>query len=83
MTVKLCVHEFRIGDVDDPDIYAAEPIYQWQQTEAGQWVMQNAIESPWWTQGADMDTFMYKYKIFAQFSDENALFYQLKYSHRQ
>ena len=31
-----------MGDVDDVDIYAAQPIYQWQQTEQGQWVMANA-----------------------------------------
>jgi hypothetical protein len=31
-----------MGDVDDVDIYVAEPIYQWQQTEQGRWVMENA-----------------------------------------
>ena len=31
-----------MGDVEDPDIYAAEPMWQWQQTTQGQWVMQHA-----------------------------------------
>jgi hypothetical protein len=35
-------HSFNMGDVDDVDIYVAEPIYQWQQTEQGRWVMENA-----------------------------------------
>ena len=30
-----------MGDVDDIDVYVAEPIYKWQQTEQGKWVMQN------------------------------------------
>jgi len=31
-----------MGDVEDPDVYVAEPIYQWQQTDHGRWVMENA-----------------------------------------
>lgn len=31
-----------MGDVEDPDIYAAAPIWQWQQTQQGQWVTQHA-----------------------------------------
>ena len=35
------VHKFRLGDCEDPDIYVAQPIYEWQQTEHGQWVMKH------------------------------------------
>jgi hypothetical protein len=35
-------HSFTMGDVDDVDIYVAEPIWKWQQTEQGQWVMAHA-----------------------------------------
>lgn len=31
-----------MGDVDDLDVYVAQPIYEWQQTEKGRWVMENA-----------------------------------------
>ena len=31
-----------MGDVDDVEIYAAQPIYEWQQTDHGRWVMENA-----------------------------------------
>ena len=30
-----------MGDVDDPEIYAAAPIHEWEQTEQGQWVMEH------------------------------------------
>ena len=35
-------HSFSMGDVDDVDIYVAQPIYEWQQTEQGKWVMEHA-----------------------------------------
>lgn len=82
MTVRLVVHEFGLGDVEDPDIYAAEPIWQWERSDAGRWVMANAIEPPIWKRYSDRDTFAYKYKIVAEFSDQNAVFYQLKYGHQ-
>ena len=34
-------HTFRMGDVEDPELYAAQPIYEWQQTEQGCWVMEH------------------------------------------
>ena len=35
MAVTLVVHEFTLGDVDDPEIYAAVPLYEWQLSDAG------------------------------------------------
>jgi hypothetical protein len=38
------VHKFRMGDCEDPDLYVAQPIYDWQQTEHGKWVMTHGRE---------------------------------------
>ena len=32
---EINVHEILMGDVEDPDLMIAAPIYEWQQTEAG------------------------------------------------
>jgi hypothetical protein len=40
--MRFVFHEFRLSDVDDPDVYAAQPIYEWQQTEQGRWIMEHA-----------------------------------------
>ena len=45
---KVVVHRFKMSDVEDPDIYVAEPIWKWQQTDAGKFVMENAIGQPEW-----------------------------------
>jgi hypothetical protein len=42
------VHEFNMGDVEDPDLYAAQPLYEWQQSEQGKWIMEHAVEPPFW-----------------------------------
>lgn len=33
------IHQFKMGDVEDPELYAAQPIWEWQNTPMGQWVM--------------------------------------------
>ena len=60
------VHSFTMGDVEDPDLYAAEPMIQWEQSEQGQWVMRNAADTPTWHRMADPATYGYKYQIRAK-----------------
>jgi hypothetical protein len=63
---KIVVHTFGIGDVEDPDIYAAQPIWDWQQTDAGKFVMENAINTPSYHQNLDQHTYGYRYAIVAE-----------------
>ena len=63
---RAIVHTFRMGDVEDPEIYAAQPIYEWQQTDAGKFVMENAVEAPVWKQNTDMRNWSYEYVIIAE-----------------
>ena len=60
------VHEFQMGDVEDPDLYAAEPLMAWEKSEAGQWCMKNAADTPTWYRMADPISYGYKYEIRAK-----------------
>jgi hypothetical protein len=60
------VHEFSLGDVEDPDLYAAQPLYDWEHSERGQWVMNNACDIPTWYRMADPTSYGYKYQIRAK-----------------
>jgi hypothetical protein len=73
------VHEFKLGDVEDPDLYAGEPLYQWQQTEAGQWVMEHAVEAPFWHRMVNPYTFGYNYYIIARLSEQDQTYWALKW----
>ena len=78
-TVKVVVHRFSLGDVDDPEIYAAQPIWEWQQTEAGKWVMENAVDEPYWSRHTDFHTVSYQYKIVATLTEADAMWFKLKF----
>ena len=72
-------HSFAMGDVDDVDIYVAEPIWQWQQSEQGQWVMAHAQDLKYYT-SADVNTMGYRVSIRGKIAEGPELTaYLLKY----
>ena len=75
----IVVYKFRMGDVEDPVLYAAQPIYEWQQTEAGRFVMEHAVESPWWVRTVDAATYGFEFAIMARMKEADQTFYILKW----
>ena len=76
---KIVVHSFRVGDAEDPDLYAAEPMWDWQESEKGQWVMKHAVEKPIWQRDVDFSTFGHRYRIIAELPGPRATEYYLKW----
>jgi len=69
-----------MGDVDDIDVYAAQPIYEWQQTEQGQWAMQNAYDLTY-NSLPDLHTFGYRITVTGKIDSGPKLTeYLLKYA---
>lgn len=64
---ELVVHTFSMGDVDDPDLHAAQPLIEWEKSEFGQWVMKNAADTPTWHRHIDPMSYGYQYQIRAKF----------------
>ena len=64
---EVIVHQFSMGDVEDPDLYAAQPLSEWEKSEIGQWVMKNAVDTPSWHRLADPASMGYRYQIRAKF----------------
>lgn len=73
------VHTFRMGDVEDPDLYAAEPMWAWQQSDAGKWVMENAVGIPEWHRHADPATYGWQFTIVAKLTDKHYTYWALKW----
>lgn len=75
----VCVHEFATSDFEDPEIYAAGPLWNWQQSESGQWVIEHAVEQPYWVKHIDHNTYAYRFRIIAQLSEQDQTFFKLKW----
>ena len=75
----VAVHSFTMGDVEDPDLYAAQPIYEWQQSEMGQWVIEHAVETPFWHRTIDPASYGHKYYIIARLREQDQTYWTLKW----
>jgi hypothetical protein len=75
----VCVYEFLLSDVEDPEIYLAGPVSNWQNSESGQWVMTHAAQPPYWIKNMDAASYMYQVRIMARLSEQNQTFYRLKF----
>lgn len=79
VTIKHVVHRIRMGDVEDPDLMVAQPIWEWQQTDQGKWIMQNSIPEPQWIRNFDTNTYGYEYKIVAYLTPKQLTYWKLKF----
>jgi hypothetical protein len=76
----VCVHEFVVDcDVDDPVLYAGEPLLSWQQSAPGAWIMTNSEEKPYWIKDLNPDTYLWRFRVIARLSEPNETFFRLKY----
>lgn len=65
---ELTVFSFILdGSVEDPVMLAAEPLYDWEHSEQGQWVMRNACDTPTWHKSIDSSSYNYKFIVRAKF----------------
>lgn len=70
-----------MGDVEDPDIYVAAPIYEWQETEHGRWVMSHC-KDPTYNIGADPAYMGYRVTLSGPLTESDAVFHELKWGSR-
>ena len=76
------VHAFPMGDVEDPDLDAAQPLYEWQETEAGVWVMEHAADKPYWVRRTDTYNYGFRYYIFARLTESDQVYWQLRWGNK-
>ena len=76
---KVIVHRFRMGDVEDPDLYAAEPLWEWQHSEMGRWVMNKSVETPVWHRQHDQFNYGYQFAVEAFLKGADYSFWVLKW----
>ena len=68
-----------MGDVEDPYLYAAFPIGNWQKTEHGQWCMEHAIGEPEFFCRADPNTYGFRVIITGELTEKDITYLKLKW----
>jgi hypothetical protein len=77
--MKVKVYEFSMSDVDDFEIYVAGPLYNWEKSEQGQWIMANAVETPSWHAGWDHNIYGRRVYIMADLHEKDVTYFNLRW----
>jgi hypothetical protein len=72
------VKELLMGDVEDPYLYAAFPIHEWEQSEEAQWLKTQCDDLVFFCD-ADPASWGFKIRIYAPLTGEALTYYNLKY----
>lgn len=78
-TTRYVVHTIRMGDVEDPDLMVAQPLYDWEKSEAGQWAMKNSNPTPSFHRMVDHLAYGCSYNICVYFTHKQLTYWKLKY----
>lgn len=79
-TIEFVAHIIYMSDVEDPDLFVADPIYKWQQTDEGKWIMKNSNPIPMWKRTYDTKTYFgYAYYIHAYLKPKEYTYWSLKF----
>jgi hypothetical protein len=76
----MILHSFSIGDVEDPILYAASPLLDWEKSEQGQFAMTHTKTPPVWHCMPDPTSFGSRVIITGEFREaQDETYYKLKY----
>jgi hypothetical protein len=67
-----------MGDVEDPELYAAWPLGEFMDTEKGHWIRNNCRD-PQYIIRPDPSTHGHRVIVYGELSDTDATFFQLKW----
>ncbi len=78
-SITYTVKVLRVGDVEDPDLYVGQHIWEWQETDEGKWIMKHSNPLPSWHRSVDRITYGYKYDIKAYLTPKQLTYFKLKF----
>ena len=73
------VKEIRMGDVEDPYLYAAFPIAEWERTEEAEYVKKHSNGELVFFCDNDINSWGFKIRIYAPLEGQALTYYNLKY----
>jgi len=77
--MRVLVHSIEMGDVEDPEIYAADPIIKFEKTEQGLWLKEHSYEQMEFIIRPNSGTYGFIIYLFAWLRDKDLTYYSLKW----
>lgn len=77
---EIVVHRFEVDWCEDAVVSAGAPLYDWEQSEAGKWVKEHAVETPRWERFQDWRGFSQQFAVIARLTEQDQTYFRLAYT---
>ena len=68
-----------MGDVEEPELYAAAPILEWEKSEKGRWLHEHSRQQMEYIVRPNSETYGWMVIIFAWLEEQDITYYRLKW----
>ena len=75
---RITFHEFTLGDVEDPELYAAFPLGEFMDTEKGHWIKKHCSDPQYIIRPCPA-SYGTKVIVYGEVDEKSAVFYELKW----
>ena len=76
---RILFHEFKMGDVEDPYLYAAQPLHEFMQTEKGLWIKEHAHDPTFLIQ-SDIANYGHIVRIYGYLGPDAETYFRLRWA---
>jgi hypothetical protein len=77
--LTITFHTFNLGDVEDPELYAAFPLGEFMDSDKGQWIKKHCND-PKYIIRPDPNTYGNRVIVYGEVEDKSATEYYLKWT---
>ena len=78
--MRIRVASMFLGDVEDPELYAAEPLLSFEKSDKGQWLKKHSYRDMEYSIIPDHEKMGFIVGVFAWLDEKEMLLYKLKWS---
>jgi hypothetical protein len=76
---NVVVHRFFVAECEDPDIYAAQPMWEWENSEQGKFIKDCAVGTPTFHKQLNYRELTYEFVITAELPSKKLTEFYLKW----
>jgi len=77
-TSRVIFKTIKLGDCEDPELYAAFPIAEWERSEQGEWAKDNATNLAWYLE-EDFGNWGFRVRIEGNLQGESLTYFFMRW----
>ena len=76
---QIIAYRFKVSDVEDPYLYIASPLADWEKSDKGSFIMKHSVTQPRWERNLNLEFMGHDFIIIAELEESKLSEYYLRW----